>query len=134
MDFKDYREGVRKELRGAGIDSDDISSLLECRDLINGQLEYLRDLSSNYYEKSKEEESVYKASKAAVIGEATNPTRGKVEADAQDEQLRKEFTLYEGKYKRIRAFVDTLSDKDDILKQKISYLKSEMNLNNFIKG
>lgn len=133
-DFKTYRDDVALSLKDAGIGTDDIPSLLTCRTIINGTLEYLRDLASNYYEASKVEEATYKQNKAAVILSSTkSATAAKIDAEAQELTLKADFINMEGRYKTIRAYVDTLTDLDNVTSQRISYLKQEQNLNNFVK-
>ena len=61
--FANYMEQVDSELKESNYSSDDIASLINCREIIDGHLEYLRNLSVNYYEASKIEEAKYSMNK-----------------------------------------------------------------------
>lgn len=131
--FNDYIQRVNQELTQSNVHSDNIKDLLECRDIIEGHLEYLRNISVDYYEESRIEESRYKETRAEIILAADNPTKGMRIAESQDYELKKKFIEIESKYKKIRSFVESLEGKADTLKQKISYLKSEESNNKFLK-
>ena len=131
--FDQYKDAVDNELYEANIKSDNVGDLIQCREIIDGHLEYLRHLSVSYYEESKIEESKYKEARAKIIINADNPTKGAREAESQDYTLKKKFIEIEAKYKKIRSFVESLEGKSDTLKQKIGYLRQEENLNKFVK-
>ena len=130
--FNDYIQKVKQELNQSNVTSDNISDLLECREILDGHLEYLRNISVDYYEESKIEESKYKETRSEIILAADNPTKGMRIAESQDYELKKKFIEIESKYKKIRSFVESLEGKSDTLKQKISYLKQEQSTHKFM--
>ena len=131
--FTNYMEQVDSELKESNYSSDDIASLINCREIIDGHLEYLRNLSVNYYEASKIEEAKYKEARAKIVLDAKNPTVGLRESEAKEYEIKGTFIAIESKYKRMRSFVESLEGKSDTLKQKIGYLRQEEQLTKFIK-
>jgi hypothetical protein len=130
--FKTYIKQVNESLKDAGEDTDDIESLLRCRSLINGHREYLGQLEASYLEAKQIAEAEYKEKRAEIVSDYKVVTKGKIEAERRDLEIKLEFIKLETTYKRIRNFYEILTNRDEILSQRISYLKEEKKLNNFI--
>lgn len=129
-----HQENFKNELDNAGFRGDDINQLLECRDMITNEEAYVNTLAVNYKLAYSNHTALYKQNKAEVIKSFATPTKGKVEADAKELELSKEMNESESIYRRVTVYSDWLHSKNNVLSQRISHLKNEYNLNQFVNN
>jgi hypothetical protein len=132
--FAKYIHDTGKELVDTGYRSDNIEALLECRTLIQGNMAYLGELAAKYSNAKNTEEDRAKRELAIISMGAESVSAGDRLAKLHAEKVMALTYHYDFIYKRIKAYQKVLENRDDELKQRISYLKQQKGFNQFIDG
>lgn len=130
----EHQEAFKKSLDDMGFKGDDINSLLECRDALTNEEAYINALSVNYKISFNTQSALYKQNKAELIKSFTNATKGKLEAEAKELELTKDMYEAERIYRRVVVYSEWLHSKNNVLSQRISHLKNELSLNQFVNN
>lgn len=123
-----YMNKIEAELVEAGIGGDNIPKLLKCREILQAHTQHLSYLVGSYYEAKQLNESKYKERRAEITLKGSSATSGKVDAEKVDSEIKADFIASERIYKQLHSAVNSLETRDNILSQRISYLKQQFNL------
>jgi hypothetical protein len=114
-----------------GILSDDIGSLMHCRDLLAGEIAYFSESAISSLEQMKMQDAYYRQQRTILVESESVKAKGQLKADKATPDIKKNFIAAEVLYTRIRFHLKYLEMRDDITKQKLSHLKNLWELNKF---
>lgn len=113
-----------------------ITELIELREYCGGQISYLGDLYARYKQAEDQYNAEYKAENASIKANAMNDgdsaAKATIKADLQEATLKALVIKTEGTRQKIKSLLNFVEKRDDAIKQYISYLKQELNKNQFI--